>query len=283
MGSNPATALAGGRARRWAIAIGLALAAIVTLLLVAALLSARTPAWFDRGAASAPASGQGERAENEALTELTRVRPMARIGAGLASEPWELRISAEDVAAWMAQRLPAWAAHRRSANGAPASGAVQELMQRAPEGDAPLPAWLERVVVQAQAPGDASPDGPGVLRVGVRAQRGGMSQVLWVVLVPRVDEQGALWLEARAAGVGSVPVPVGMVARAMGQVVGDAGAAPAAGQAAARWERLLLGAEPLMPRAELNVDGVRKARVESVRVEEGAVVLRVRTVAHDAR
>ncbi|MBS0190861.1 MAG: hypothetical protein U0573_03075 [Phycisphaerales bacterium] len=72
-------------------------------------LAARTPAWFSASPASTDRE-TAQRLENRLITEAFRFR--GAVHDGHTGEPWTVRITESEAAAWLAVKLPEWLKNR---------------------------------------------------------------------------------------------------------------------------------------------------------------------------
>jgi hypothetical protein len=219
------------RALRFAAA---AAAALLALALAAWVLAGWSPAWA-HGPAGTPDDAAA--VENAVVRHMTAPRDGARTPQGWRSEPWSVSISQADARAWLAHRLEPWAANR---------GVVQRW-----------PADVSRPTVSFDQ---------GRVRVGVMVR----GRLIHAAVVPRVDDQGRVWLEGARAGIGLLPLPAGawdLLPSSLGVPawVGD-------------WAAGARGVEGVVP-----LEGRRRVRIESLVAREGRLEVTCRTeVAPDA-
>jgi hypothetical protein len=147
---------------------------VFALGVVCYVLQRTDPAWWDDHAEDRTAR-RAEEFENAVVSELSRVRP-AGVPGSARSEEWSLRLSEQDLSAWLEHRLAPWAVSRLGRG---------------------VPDVAPRVRVR-----------DGVIVLGVRAPSG---QVVSAEVAARVDAQGQVWLVARAMRVGRLPMPRGLV------------------------------------------------------------------------
>ncbi len=163
------------------IGSGLFLAGLITGgVIVAGWLADQAPAWWEPVDASNPHTvAVADAVENGAVDLLSEVRPSVERTPGLlTSEAWTVRLTPEEVNAWLAVRLPMWI-RNQSDNFR----------------------WPSQV---AQLQVDFRHDD---IVLGVRAVAHGTERYLWVTLDPTIDEDGALWLRATWVHVGRLALP----------------------------------------------------------------------------
>lgn len=225
------------------MAAGLLCCALLTLVLLAELLTRVTPAWWEGAEPGAGTKLRAETLENAVVTQLTLARELdpgfvpTRPGAW-RSRPWSVGISQRDLSAWLEDRLPQWLANRE-----------------------PGFAWPREL----SRPRLACVD--GAIRVGVLAGEGS-PRLVWAELKPEVRADGALWLVAQRAWVGRLPIPASWVLAGGGGYLpkSASGEAPMLG-----WLGALRGMGPLGSPGVIRLDSGRRVRLMSIRSREGKI------------
>lgn len=147
---------------------------VLTTLVVWRLLAAR-PSWWNPAEPSAAENlSRGEYLENQVVTAFHKVRPAD-------ANRWTLELDAQWINAWLATRLPLWAANRNLSW----SAAVHEA----------------NVSISH-----------GRVHLGARYGSGASGQIYSVDFHPELDEQGRLRLEAMRVRAGRLPLPLGLAA-----------------------------------------------------------------------
>ncbi|MFZ2874354.1 MAG: hypothetical protein WAZ94_07715 [Phycisphaerales bacterium] len=207
------------------------------------LLAGATPEWA--AGASAPDATAAESFEHAVVRQLTAVRdedPSATASgeAAWTSMPWSVSLSDDDLRAWLAHRLEPWARNR---------GLLDAW-----------PAELSHPIVVCDE---------GVLHVGVRL--GGPSgRLVHLTCVPRLADDGSLWLTPSAAGIGRIRLPPRWVL-SVGLIGSGADAQAARLLASLRGERDLV-TEALIP-----LEGRRRVRILGLSPHPGRLEVRCRT------
>lgn len=167
----------------------------VTAAFVLSSLSGSAPSWWRPVQANDPATRDAAVAVENALgTELHRVR---------TTEPWRVALRAEDATAWLNTRLNEWlisqgpSAPNRSNSGTAPGGSSEALSGSEVFR---LPAGMDELQVQFE--GDRVYI--GVRLVGADRAR---PRFLSASLVPRLDDDGSLWLPAEWVHIGRMPIP----------------------------------------------------------------------------
>lgn len=172
------------RVRRLIVAGGMGLVtAACGIAMVGAGLARTPPSWWRAMAREDPATVQlARRVENAIETEVYQNRPAVHEGAVWRSDPWSVRVSAEEASAWLCVRLPAWVANQKD--------------------HLRWPRDLQEVQVAFNA---------GAMTVGARVPAGREGRVLTATVSPRLDERGRLFLPAQQMNVGRLAVPASWV------------------------------------------------------------------------
>jgi len=172
------------RIRRLFVAAGLSLVAgACGLVMFGAALSRATPSWWRSFPREDPAlASLARRVENSVQTEVFQNRASHREDGLLRSDPWSIRLSAEEASAWLAVRLPMWMANQK------------EKFR--------WPRELEEVQVDFAE---------GTLTFGARLDAARGARVLTATVWPHLDEQGRLFLPAKRVNVGRLAVPASWV------------------------------------------------------------------------
>lgn len=184
----------GRRAQRWAlVAVALVLFFGGVALFAGCRLSRQQPDWWCCIDPDDEATLEAAESVEEALaSELHRAdRAFESDPEGPArSEPWRFAISSADANAWLNTRLRRWAENQ------------YEQLE--------WPDQLRQVQVDFK---------PQLVRLGARVRNEGGEQIFSAELVPQVRDE-ALWLPARWAYVGRLPVPAGLVLDQASQHIG---------------------------------------------------------------
>lgn len=232
--------------RRLALAISLGVAGA---LLAALLLAGAAPDWAPPR--PAPDAHAAETFEHAVIRQLTAVRdedptpptPPAPPTPGdpvWASLPWSVSLTDDDLCAWLAHRLEPWALNRGL-----------------------LSAWptnLSRPLVVCSE---------GVLHIGVRLG-GPQGRLAHFSCIPRIADDGALWLTPTAAGVGRLRLPTEWVLR-------DGLIGRGADAQTAHLLACLRGERPLAARAIIPLEGRRRVRILDLSPRPGRLEVRCRT------
>ena len=225
------------------VAAGLLLCGLVTVLLLAGLLTRITPAWWTAAEPGTGAKRRAETLENAVITQLTLAREAdpgfvaSRAGAW-RSKPWAVSISQEDINAWMDDRLPQWLANREH-------GFV-------------WPGVLSRPRVECRE---------GRLLVGVLAGQDS-PRVVWAELAPEIRSDGSLWVVAQGGWVGRLPIPASWV------LSGGGGYLPKSARDDGQmhdWLGALRGKGALAAPGVIRLDSGRQVRLVSIACHAGRV------------
>ncbi|MCE7973232.1 MAG: hypothetical protein DYG92_02735 [Leptolyngbya sp. PLA1] len=220
------------------LALGVAGAALVALLLAGA-----TPAWAP--AAPAPDASAAETFEHAVVRQLTAVRDQdpsgtAPGGPAWASMPWSVSLRDDDLRAWLSHRLEPWALNR-------------DLLRA-------WPADVSRPLVVCDE---------GVIHVAVRLG-GPDGRLAHFSCVPRIADDGSLWLSPTGAGVGRLRLPPQWVLR--NDLIGR-GADPQT----THLLECLRGEQPLADQAMIPLEGRRRVRILDLSPHPGRLEVRCRT------
>lgn len=234
----------GSKPRRRLLALAACLALCLAGAALAILLLARaTPEWA--AGASVPDASAAESFEHAVVRHLTAVRDedpsaMASGEAAWTSLPWSVSLSDDDLRAWLAHRLEPWARNR---------GLLDAW-----------PAELSHPIVVCDE---------GVLHVGVRL--GGPSgRLVHLTCVPRLADDGSLWLTPSAAGMGRLHLPPRWV-------LSDGLIGSGADAQAARLLESLRGERALVAEALIPLEGRRRVRILDLSPHPGRLEVRCRT------
>lgn len=243
------------RKRSLLIGCGLFLAGVVTGgVLVAGWLADQRPGWWEPIDATNPHTvAIADAVENGAVDLLSQVRPSVERTPGvLTSDPWTVKLTPEDVNAWIAVRMPMWIRNQ------------SEKFR-----------WPSEV---AQLQVDFREDD---IVLGVRAQSHGVERYLWVTLDPTIDEEGALWLKATWVHVGRLSLPAAWflpeeavtTTSVTKNIPDDIRSLPATGTLLAA----LNGAGPVAKNPTVRLADGRRVRIVGVAAEDGALYVTCRT------
>lgn len=211
------------------------LAFALTIIIAGSLLgvvaffrASATPEWWLPPDPEDPAVvAHAEDFEGRLVEQSHKVRP---------DQAWSVSIPQDAINAWLAVRLGPWI-HSRG-----------DEWRR--------PDWAKTVQIQLD-------EG----RIALAARGTGNAWVLGVILEPSLDEHGALWVRARAATVGTLELPAGLVADSI----------PLAGSDIDRAKAVLRGEMPASDVPELRLADGRVVRIVGLRIIRGAMVLKLRT------
>lgn len=230
------------RRRLLALAAGLALC-LAGAALAILLLTDATPEWA--AGASVPDATTAESFEHAVVRHLTAVRdqdpsPPSHAKAAWTSVPWSVSLSDDDLRAWLSHRLEPWARNR----------GLLDLWP--PDTSHPILVCDE-----------------GVLHVGVRL--GGPSgRLVHVTCIPRLADDGSLWLTPSAAGVGRLHLPPRWV-------LSDGLIGSGADAQTSRLLESLRGERALVAEALIPLEGRRRVRVLDLSPHPGRLEVRCRT------
>ena len=197
------------------------------------------PAWWaDAAADHRQTTVLADRVEYRLAEEAHKIRP--------GDDSWRLRITEDQVNAWLSSRLPAWLAHSRDLQWPPQLGTPQVHFVN------------------------------GAVHIGLDYQDDGRRRYLVATLQPRVVD-GRLALVLRGVAFGRLSIPGGSVRTLIEtyrDVVPDRFLEDASVQ---RIIDLLIDEQRIDPVVSLS-DG-RRVRLLDIRVDAGEVILRCRTEA----
>lgn len=169
------------RVRRALVALGLLATAFACFLsLVALALAKERPAWWRTVRRDDPATRAAADEVENGIVNLLFSREHSP-EPGEASPPWRVALSAGDANAWLNAKMPLW-------------------IEAEFEHPVDWPEDLREVQVDFRG---------AVIRIGIRVAE--KDQVFWAAIEPSIDDQGRLWLPARWAYLGRLPVPVPLV------------------------------------------------------------------------
>ncbi|MBX3364495.1 MAG: hypothetical protein KF866_07000 [Phycisphaeraceae bacterium] len=242
------------RLRRWCLALALVIAFFGGILLVAAWMMIRqSPGWWRQIDPADPAVVRAaEEIENDLVNEFHRAdRPAdAATDARWASEPWALALSAPGANAWLNTRLRPWLENQYD--------------------DFSWPEDLLEIQVDFDA---------GRIVIGLRIRRGREeSQVLAARFVPRIPDDGSLWVQVERVYLGRLPMPADWVlgdadqrlSRLLDDAVDDPGELAALTAA-------LAGRSALLDEPVVRLGDGRRVRVLSIRADRGLLEIICRT------
>lgn len=236
--------------RPWVLAVLLALAAGATLIVVGAImLSQGRPSWWrPMNLADAGLARTGQSLENSITSRLSQVRPGATAEARRA--PWTITLTQDEANAWLNTRLSAWA-----------------------QSVAEMKAW-PRELAEVQAHFDGAR-----IDLAFRVVFDSAERIVTARVAPRIDDTGALWMEAESFAVGRLPLPRSWVLGTVdeGSSIGLPRSVRQTPQAQ-RVARALAGEEPIMPRAEIKLPDGRRVEIIGLEARDGQLVVTCRTV-----
>jgi len=167
------------RALWWSVAVAAAILLLITGFTWR--LIALQPTWWNPAEPQSPETlSRGEYFENQIVTAFHKVRPAD-------SRRWTLELDAQWINAWLATRLPLWAANRNLS-------------------------WSS-TVRQANAS-----IGNDWIRIGLRYGSGEGGQVYSIGFRPLLDEQGRLRLADLRLYAGRLRLPLGLAANSLGAI-----------------------------------------------------------------
>jgi hypothetical protein len=235
--------------RRLAIRILLGLAAAALLLLavltvVLFVLTSRAPAWWAPPDPADPAAKDTAQAVENGITTILHQAHASGAGANGsgASEPWTVRLTDDEINAWLSVRLGSWLASRSDVSAA----------------DIPL--------VQVAAAADG-------LRIGIGL---GRSRVLSAVLAPEIAADGSLRVRAGDCAIGELAVPLSWIGRIARQV--QAGASGTGDFDADALLEALAGRRAAAADPVLTLSDGRRVRLLGLRLGEGELLVTCRTL-----
>ena len=242
------------RLRTWAVVPGVITAAAISVLALAGwTLSRAAPTWWRQiNRADASITERAELIEQDAANRLYRIRPAAP-GApadeAYRSSEWSVALSDDDASAWLTSRLPKWLA-----------------------GQEDLPTWpSDFSQLQVRFEG-------GLVRVGIRHSGEGDPRVYSAAFTPRIDDDGAIWLDTDSVKIGRLPVPSGWIIADARARLADEGDETNAGFFA-----ILAGDAPVAHNPVIRLDEARQVRLMDLAVRDGKLVLTCRTEGRLAR
>jgi len=224
------------RARRLRALATLAMLSVVALATLAMVgLGARlrdTPRWWRSADASDPATvALAQRVERAVLEHVRRPRPIG--------EPWTVSVTVEQANAWLAARLPLWAAHR----------------------GAPLPEAVEQV--QADFSNNR-------VALGASLNIEGARQIVAATFMPSVREDGSLWLLQPRTLAGRLDLPRDWTMARLRQWLPPRFKTH---PVAARTLAAITGEAPLIDDASVSLEGDVRVRLLGVRAQQGQLEL----------
>ncbi len=195
---------------------------------IAFLRASALPEWWHPPDPGDPAVvARAEDFEARLVEQSHKVRP---------DQDWSVSIPQDAINAWLAVRLGPW------------------IKSRGDEWRPPD--WAKTVQIQLE-------EG----RIALAARGTDNDRVLGVIVEPSLDMHGALWTRARAATVGTLELPAGLVADSI----------PLAGSDVERARAVLGGEAPASRTPELRLADGRVVRLVGLRIIRGALVLKLRT------
>lgn len=245
------------RLRRWAIGIGLGLAAAITLgwIIVASMLKAAPPWWRQVRVQEQRTREIAQEVENALGTHLHLAREGEKKPDGMwRSEPWGVSIPSADANAWLNARLPRWLETVDA--GVEMPRAVAEVQVEFRDG---------RVSIGVAGRLGGRLGGGVASAVEEEPQEAGAEEsdarrIIWASASPRIDEHGLLSLTLDRVYVGRLPISRALLAEILERVGLDGRGGP--------WLDLLHGeemkVEPLM-----KLEDGRRVRITGLRAREG--------------
>ncbi|MCE2654274.1 MAG: hypothetical protein LW650_12700 [Planctomycetaceae bacterium] len=241
-GANPRPRRAG---RRVLAAMLLTLAVLLTVAGLLWRAATSLPAWWAPPDASSDQVQRTGRAVEDGLSSLL-TQPRST-----DAPRWAMTLKQADAQAWLATRLQAWWMHRTDADRWPKAVRAVQVHFR-----------------------------PGEVELCV-ALSGAAVESVSLLLSPRVDEAGALWLTATGARVGRLPVPLGAVlgsdSTLRGPLAGLLGVTSGRPPELASALAGLGGSEPVAAPARMLLPDGRRVTLEGVQALEGRLDLTLRT------
>lgn len=219
----------------WRAIIAITLVALAAAWLAHSRARAEPAWWIASNPRDPRVVRNAEEVEGAAMAQMTALRD--------GTTPWSVSLQERDACDWLAARLPIW------------------LTSRGME----MPKEVRAVRVSFAAEGVYI----GVKMEGPAAEVGG--RVAWVLVQPRVDEQG-LWMPATNAGIGRTELPL---ATALSTITLPKAitSSPNAPDVIA----ILKGQTPATPNPETQVDPSRRVRLKSLTSRSGVLILEART------
>lgn len=250
------------RLRRWAIGIGLGLAAAITLgwIIVASMLKAAPPWWRQVRVQEQRTQEIAQEVENALGTHLHLAREGEKKPDGMwRSEPWGVSIPSADANAWLNARLPRWLETADAGFELPDQIAEVQVEFRDGRVSIGVAGRLGGAVEERLQAAGAGGDAEGGEEEGDAARR-----IIWASASPRIDENGLLSLTLDRVYVGRLPISRALLAEIAERAGLDGRSVGGGGP----WLDLLHGeemkVEPLM-----KLEDGRRVRITGLRAREG--------------
>ncbi len=239
------------RSRFLRIVLAILVILLMTLVVVAAAgyrLTTQTPRWWASiDPQDAGVIDRAERVENALTSELSRAdREGVSDDGHWQSEIWEIRLSAEEANAWLNARLPRWAENRLE--------------------DFQWPADVRSIQVAFE---------PGAVRLGASVVLDERERVLSAELMPRVADDGSVWLDVGWMYVGRLPVPAGLLLQT--ELFDLAPPSVADDPGLARLAEALAGKHAIVREPIIALGDGRRVRITSMELRDAELVLTCRT------
>ncbi|MBX3318148.1 MAG: hypothetical protein KF902_14925 [Phycisphaeraceae bacterium] len=232
------------RLRRWAVGVGLGVAAAITVgwIVVGSMLRAAPPWWRQVRLQEQRTHEIATEVENAIGTHLHLAREGEKKPDGVwRSEPWGVSIPSSDANAWLNARLPKWLETMDAGFELPRL--VSEVQVEFRDG---------RISIGGASAGSGEKGGGGE----------GERRILWASASATVEPGGALVVVLDRVYVGRLPISRGVLV----QVVERTGLGKGEGSEA--WKELLRGREVRVEPVMKLEDG-RRVRVKGLRAREG--------------
>lgn len=249
--SSVARAVRVQRIRRFTLAGTLAMVGALSIVAVTAFLLSRTaPSWWQPIDVESPATAQrADDLERAIGHQLTLVRDPAEdleLAQSWRSDDWTTSIQAEHANAWLNTNLRNWLAS-----------------------DPQLPNWPNLVdSLRVRFVDD-------LIQVGVLIERHGHARYLSATIRPRVDENGALWLDATSVSIGRLGIPAPVMLHRAGDGLAEL-VPPELEKQTRSMLRLFRGDEPV-PHPVIRLGDGRQVRLVEIVPRTGKLVVTCRT------